>query len=78
MRSDTRSNHLSQSDRNGISQLPHRLRPTVRKKVFIWESLQPGSFPHREITHLPGVESQHIFPAGNTMHSRLQGFGGLI
>lgn len=70
--------HLGQSNRHGISQLPHILRPATAEEIVVGEGLQSGAFTDGEVANPPVRVCQHVFSTWNSVVSRLQRLGGLV
>ena len=69
---------FSEHHGNRISDLPHGFRPWPSYLVIVRKSLNALAFKHREVAHRTIVVPNHVFSAGNTMTTRLHGFGGQV
>src|SRR5882724_1276972 len=66
------SNHSRKSHGNSITNLPHAFSPRAGKRIPVGKGLESGTFAHRKISDPAICVSEHIFPARNTVVTRLQ------
>ena len=64
--------------RRGVAKLAHVLCPTADEFIVVRQPLQAGGFAHREISDAAVRESNHVFPAGHTVHSCFERLGWLV
>src|SRR5688500_12557412 len=61
--------------RDGIADVPHRVRASSEELVPVGEGLNPGRFPHRHVAKAAIGVADHCFAAADAMHSGLDRLG---